>query len=48
MVSSPPVPLSLHTVPGAMYELGADARRQDVKRIFCVEGSFGITNQEGA
>jgi hypothetical protein len=37
------MPLSPQEVPEGKYELRAEARTQDGKRIFCVEGSFDIT-----
>jgi len=42
-VSSPPMPLRPDMVPTGRYELRAEAKTQDGRRIFCVEGSFDIT-----
>jgi hypothetical protein len=41
-ISSPPIPLSPMTVPEGKYELRAEARTQDGRRIFCIDGSFDI------
>ncbi|KAI1375832.1 hypothetical protein F4677DRAFT_445994 [Hypoxylon crocopeplum] len=43
VVSSPPVPLHPQMVPVGRYELRAEAKTQNGRRIFCVEGSFDVT-----
>jgi hypothetical protein len=41
---SPPMPLNPLMVPEGKYEVRAEATTQDGRRIFCVEGSFDVTN----
>ena len=43
IISSPPMPLTPLTVPEGKFEVRAEAKTQEGKRIFCVEGTFNVT-----
>jgi hypothetical protein len=43
-VNSPGIPLYPFMVPVGLYDIRAEAMTQDKRRIFCVEGTFNITN----
>jgi hypothetical protein len=42
-VSSPPLPLYPQMVPVGRWEIRAEAKTQDGRRIFCVKGEFNVT-----